>query len=90
MPEPTLGRIAWADLALGNAGAVRDLYREVVGWTGEGADMGGYSDCSMISAGAVRDGGRYPRRARGELASAAGVPGLRHRRGSRREHGALP
>lgn len=52
MPEaPQIGTIAWRDLTVPDAGAVRDFYIKVVGWTFEPADMDGYSDFSMIPPG---------------------------------------
>lgn len=45
--EPQIGSIGWLDLTVENADAVRDFYREVVGWTASGLDMGGYSDYCM-------------------------------------------
>ena len=47
--RPTPGTIVWHDLTVANADAVRDFYREVVGWTPEAVDMGGYSDWSMAT-----------------------------------------
>jgi len=41
------GRIGWHDLTVGNADEVRDFYRDVVGWTHEPLDMGGYADYVM-------------------------------------------
>ena len=35
------------DLTVPNADAVRDFYKEVVGWTSSGCDMGGYEDYVM-------------------------------------------
>jgi predicted enzyme related to lactoylglutathione lyase len=48
-PEP--GRIAWIDLTVENAEAVRDFYREVAGWTPTEVPMGGYSDFCMTPRG---------------------------------------
>jgi predicted enzyme related to lactoylglutathione lyase len=44
-PEP--GSIAWIDLTVPGAEAVRDFYSDVVGWQPEAVDMGGYSDFNM-------------------------------------------
>lgn len=44
---PALGKIGWADLTVPNADEVRDFYRDVVGWTPVGLDMGGYQDYVM-------------------------------------------
>ena len=43
------GTIAWTDLTVPHAEAVRDFYREVVGWTPEAVDMGGYADYNMLA-----------------------------------------
>jgi len=51
-PErPQVGTIAWRDLTVTNADAVRDFYANVVGWKVEPVDMGGYSDYSMLPPG---------------------------------------
>ncbi|MDB5350704.1 MAG: Glyoxalase/bleomycin resistance protein/dioxygenase [Planctomycetota bacterium] len=45
MESPSsLGRIGWIDLSVPNAGAVRDFYQAVVGWTTSEVPMGAYSD----------------------------------------------
>ena len=44
---PRIGAITWADLTVPNAGAVRDFYRDVVGYDVVDVDMGGYSDYCM-------------------------------------------
>lgn len=46
-PTPPVGTIAWTDLTVPNAPAVRDFYAAVVGWTPSEVDMGGYSDFTM-------------------------------------------
>lgn len=45
--RPAVGTIGWTDLTIPNAEEVRDFYTEVVGWTPEPLDMGGYSDFVM-------------------------------------------
>jgi hypothetical protein len=45
--KPPVGSIGWCDLTVGDAGAVRDFYRDVVGWTSTDVDMGGYADYVM-------------------------------------------
>lgn len=45
--KPEVGSIGWVDLAVADADGVRDFYREVVGWTATGLDMGGYEDYCM-------------------------------------------
>ena len=47
---PDTGRIAWVDLTVPDAVAVRDFYRRVVGWGSADVDMGGYSDFNMLPA----------------------------------------
>jgi len=44
---PELGTLAWTDLTVPDAAAVRDFYGAVVGWTHSGVDMGGYEDYCM-------------------------------------------
>lgn len=46
-PTPPLGTIAWCDLSVPNATAVRDFYSAVVGWTSTGFEMEGYEDYCM-------------------------------------------
>jgi predicted enzyme related to lactoylglutathione lyase len=45
--KPPVGSIGWCDLTVKNADAVRDFYRDVVGWTSTDVDMGGYADYCM-------------------------------------------
>lgn len=45
------GTIGWIDLTVGDAEAIRDFYRAVVGWESESVDMGGYSDYNMMVPG---------------------------------------
>ena len=45
--KPPVGSIGWCDLTVGNAGAARDFYRDVVGWASTDVDMGGYADYCM-------------------------------------------
>jgi len=42
-----IGSIGWCDLTVPKADAVRDFYRDVVGWTSADHDMGGYADYVM-------------------------------------------
>ena len=44
---PAVGTIGWVDLTVADAGAVRDFYQAVVGWTTTDVDMGGYADFMM-------------------------------------------
>ena len=46
-----IGSIGWVDLTVPNAEAVRDFYRDVVGWTMTEVEMGGYSDFCMNKPG---------------------------------------
>lgn len=43
------GAIVWTDLTVQNADAVREFYREVVGWGTTPVEMGGYSDYTMTT-----------------------------------------
>lgn len=45
--NPPVGSIGWCDLTVRGADAVRDFYRDVVGWTATEIDMGGYADYVM-------------------------------------------
>lgn len=45
--SPLPGTIAWHDLTVPNADQLRDFYQDVVGWTSEPHEMGGYADYSM-------------------------------------------
>lgn len=53
MPKanPIPGSIAWQDLTVPDAEAVRDFYEQVVGWKAQPVEMGGYSDYNMILPG---------------------------------------
>jgi uncharacterized protein len=42
-----IGTIGWIDLTVPNASAVRDFYKEVVGWTASPVAMGDYQDYCM-------------------------------------------
>ena len=42
-----IGTINWIDLTVPDAEKVREFYREVVGWSAVGLDMGGYEDYCM-------------------------------------------
>src|SRR5262245_11905691 len=45
--KPRHGAIAWIDLTVAAAKDVRDFYQDVVGWTSEEVEMGGYMDFTM-------------------------------------------
>jgi predicted enzyme related to lactoylglutathione lyase len=47
---PPAGTVAWIDLTVDDADAVRDFYRAVVGWKPEGLSMGDYQDYTMRNA----------------------------------------
>lgn len=49
--RPPVGTIAWTDLTVDDADGVRAFYEEVVGWSSDGVDMGGYEDFNMIAPG---------------------------------------
>ncbi|MCP3139564.1 VOC family protein [Pyxidicoccus xibeiensis] len=49
--KPAVGTVGWMDLTVKDAVAVKDFYRDVVGWKGVGLDMGGYEDFLMIPPG---------------------------------------
>lgn len=44
------GSIAWTDLTIGDADALRDFYAHVTGWKAEPLSMGEYSDYVMVSS----------------------------------------
>jgi hypothetical protein len=56
MSEKTTGpgAIAWVDLTVPDAEAIRDFYSQVVAWKSEGVDMGGYKDFNMLAGKAER------------------------------------
>ncbi|HEX7051685.1 MAG TPA: VOC family protein [Longimicrobiales bacterium] len=49
--ELSVGTIGWRDLTVPDAEAIRDFYRDVVGWESSPLDMGGYSDFVMLAPG---------------------------------------
>jgi predicted enzyme related to lactoylglutathione lyase len=46
-----VGTIAWRDLTVENAEALKDFYVEVVGFEASPQDMGGYDDYNMVAPG---------------------------------------
>ena len=50
-PTPPPGTVAWTDLTVPDAEGIREFYQQVVGWTPEPVDMGGYSDFNMVAPG---------------------------------------
>ncbi len=53
MPDdrPSPGTIAWIDLTVPDADAIRDFYEQVTGWRSEPVEMGEYSDFNMLPPG---------------------------------------
>lgn len=51
MTSPDTGSLGWTDLTVDDAEAIRDFYAQVVGWSHEAVDMGGYDDFTMRTAG---------------------------------------
>ena len=47
MADERPGAVAWVDLTVPDAPAVRDFYRAVVGWEPSPVDMGDYEDFNM-------------------------------------------
>ncbi len=45
--DSRVGHIAWHDITVPDAPALRDFYAAVVGWTPENVDMGEYADFNM-------------------------------------------
>ncbi|HET9508874.1 MAG TPA: VOC family protein, partial [Gaiellaceae bacterium] len=43
--------VAWVDLTVPNAAAVRDFYAGVAGWGVSEVDMGGYADFTLLDEG---------------------------------------
>lgn len=47
--KPETGTIAWTDLTVPDAEAIRDFYAEVTGWKPEPVAMGDYEDFNMTA-----------------------------------------
>lgn len=45
---PVMGTIAWCDITVEDATALRDFYAEVTGWRPEPVAMDGYDDFNMV------------------------------------------
>lgn len=45
----TTGKIGWIDMTVEAAPAIRDFYREVVGWGHDEVSMGDYADYAMTT-----------------------------------------
>ena len=52
--KPSVGSIAWTDLTVPNAEAIRDFYKHVVGWESSPISMGDYDDYCMTPPGSER------------------------------------
>jgi predicted enzyme related to lactoylglutathione lyase len=52
-----VGSVGWMDLTVKDAVKVKDFYRDVVGWTASGLDMGGYEDFVMTPPGSEAPAG---------------------------------
>lgn len=48
---PPVGSVAWCDLTVEDAPALRDFYERVVGWSADPVSMGEYEDYNMASPG---------------------------------------
>ena len=48
--KPALGRIAWTDLTVKDAPAIRDFWAQVAGWSPDEVSMGEYADFNMRDA----------------------------------------
>ncbi len=48
--KPAPGSVAWTDLTVPDAEALRDFYTRVTGWTAQPLSMGEYSDYVMVSS----------------------------------------
>lgn len=46
------GRVLWHELTVFDAERVRDFYEQVVGWSAEPVERGGYEDFEMVPPGA--------------------------------------
>ena len=47
--EKTIGAITWVDLTIPDGDAIRDFYKDVIGWKTMDISMGDYNDYCMIS-----------------------------------------
>jgi hypothetical protein len=45
--DPSIGKVSWVDLTVGDAPRIRDFYQAVVGWEPSPVRMGDYSDFNM-------------------------------------------
>jgi len=55
--SPPVGSVAWRDLTVDDASALRDFYAAVVGWIPQGVSMGEYEDWNMVGAGGEPEAG---------------------------------
>lgn len=49
--EYEVGSVGWLDLTVEDAGAVKEFYENVVGWSSSGVEMKGYDDFVMLTPG---------------------------------------
>ncbi len=47
MDKSKIGKIAWHDLTVEDAGQIKDFYEQVVGWKTEPVDMDGWDDYNV-------------------------------------------
>jgi uncharacterized protein len=53
-PAPAIGQIGWVDLTVPDAGAVREFYQQVTGWSATSFNMGDHDDYCMNPPGAEK------------------------------------
>jgi predicted enzyme related to lactoylglutathione lyase len=47
--QSQIGTVAWRDLTVPDAEAIRDFYRAVAGWESQIVEMDGYNDFNMVA-----------------------------------------
>lgn len=57
MNDTAYGKLGWLDMTVPDAESLKGFYEAVCGWTAEPADMGGYSDYTMMDTGGDAVGG---------------------------------
>lgn len=55
MSDLKYGAIAWVDLTVPNAPALRDFYAAVAGWSPQDVKVGDYADFTMRTSGSYGD-----------------------------------